>query len=600
MAAPVFRRGDIVECFYRMGCDDGGYFPVTTSSAGTLRPRFGRTDGWMTARVDEDWPPPPTAPGIPPPAASARVRVRHMHPFWSNRRGERLDPFEDRDMVVFMLPADVRRPAGPGYQPALSLLVVRWGGEQTQFNTDQWGAASASVSDEYVEAVLDQTLYRRLGPNYEVISAFIESGADMLKLQPSAVVQLMNGRHLCALYFLWPVMAQDGGDIEQSGMVSQSAYFSTLRGFEAAGVPTRFPHASQLYETLLAKDWQASLCLFPRLRIPPTVIINRAAVVRSPRTAASHVLDALASCRSMRYESESAEPDCLRPMEGETRKGVVKLGFAWEAAHVRIFRGEAQLAEALQGLVATPGVESTALIVQDFCKNHFEMRCFVINGRIEHLIYSTFERVDPDGYVRDFLKLERAAAISSWFAGDTVAMEDAERKASRLVRHWLTWLRCRSAEPTIAFRCDLLITRASPGKAEVHTLELTEMGFSMLAWPEGPHVVFNALVDSFFADLEPTAADQSVLAGNSPARAAGGKGGRESSPASASTDRNADGKGKGGKPKKRQKKGSGGGKDGAAGSTQGGGGAHGSGGAHGGGGAHSASEGASGHGMSSS
>jgi hypothetical protein len=40
----------------------------------------------------------------------------------------------------------------------------------------------------------------------------------------------------------------------------------------------------------------------------------------------------------MRYESDSAEPDCLRPMEGEIRKGVVKLGFAWEAAHVRIFR----------------------------------------------------------------------------------------------------------------------------------------------------------------------------------------------------------------------------------------------------------------------
>ena len=240
-------------------------------------------------------------------------------------------------MVVFMLPSDVRRP-GQGYQPALSLLVMRWGGEQTQFNVEQWGAASASVSDTYVEAVLDQTLYQRLGPNYEVISAFIESGADMLKLQPSAVVQLMHGRHLCALYFLWPVMAQDGGDIEQSGMVNQSAYFSTLRAFEAAGVPTRFPHASQLYETLLAKDWQASLCLFPRLRVPPTVIVNRAAVVRSPRTAAAHVLDALSQCRSMRYESESAEPDCLRPMEGEIRKGVVKLGFAWEAAHVRIFR----------------------------------------------------------------------------------------------------------------------------------------------------------------------------------------------------------------------------------------------------------------------
>ena len=410
-----------------MGCDDGGYFPVATASAGTLRPRFGRTDGWMPARVEEDWPPLPPAPGVAPSPQSARVRVRHTHPFWSNRRGERLDPFDDRDMVVFILPADVRRPGQP-YQPALSILCVRWGGEQTQFNTDQWGAASASVSDEYIEAVLDQTLYRRLGPNYEVISAFVESGADMQKLQPSAIVQLMVGRHLCGLYFLWPVMAQDGGDIEQSGMVAQGAYFATMRCFEAAGVPTRFPHASQLYETLLAKDWQASMCLFSRLKIPPTVTVNRAAVVRSPRTAAGHVLSALAACRSMRYEADGVEPDCLRPVEGEVRKGVVKLGFAWEAAHVRIFRGESQLAEAMQGLVATPGVEAAALIVQvsladdcrrlpiaplpvaftriafvaqDYCKNHLEMRCFVINGRIEHIIYSTFERVDPDGYVSD-------------------------------------------------------------------------------------------------------------------------------------------------------------------------------------------------------
>jgi len=495
--------------------------------------------------------------------------VRHSHPYWSNRRGERLDPFEDRDMVVFMQSTDVRRPAGPAYQPALSLFVVRWGGEQTLFNTDQWGAASASVSDEYIEAVLDQTLYRRLGPNYEVISAFVESGADMLKLQPSAVVQLMTGRHQCALYFLWPVMAQDGSDIEQSGNVTQSSYFATMRGFESAGVPTRFPHASQLYETLLAKDWQAAMCLFPRLRIPPTVMVNRAAVVRSPRTAAAHVLDALTHCRSMRYESESAEPESLRPMEGETRKGVVKLGFAWEAAHVRIFRGEAQLAEALQGLVATPGVEATAIIVQDFCKNHLEMRCFVINGRIEHIIYSTFERVDPDGYVRDFLKLERAAAISSWFEGDATAMEDAERKASRLVRQWLTWLRCRSAEPTTAIRIDILTTRAGPGRAEVHTLELTEMGFSMLAWPEGPQLVFNALVDSFFSDLEPTAADLAILSDRSVARSTGGKG-RDRSPLGAAVDRT-EAKGKGGKAKKKQKKGGGGGGKDTAGGPSGGG-----------------------------
>ena len=100
--------------------------------------------------------------------------------------------------------------------------------------------------------------------------------------------------------------------------------------------------------------------------------------------------------------------------------------------------------------------------------------------------------------------------------GDHAAMEDAEKKAGRLVRHWLTWLRCRSAEPTPCIRMDILVSRIGPGKSEVHTLELTEMGFSMLAWPEGPQVVFNALIESFFTDVEHTAQDAEKLASTRP------------------------------------------------------------------------------------
>ena len=42
------------------------------------------------------------------------------------------------------------------------------------------GQASSSVSDSYAEHVLDRTLYHRLGPDYEVHTTFVESGADML------------------------------------------------------------------------------------------------------------------------------------------------------------------------------------------------------------------------------------------------------------------------------------------------------------------------------------------------------------------------------------------------------------------------------------
>ena len=50
------------------------------------------------------------------------------------------------------------------------MLVVRWGGEPTAFNEEQWGKASASVSDTYISAFVDGALYEALGADYEVRS----------------------------------------------------------------------------------------------------------------------------------------------------------------------------------------------------------------------------------------------------------------------------------------------------------------------------------------------------------------------------------------------------------------------------------------------
>lgn len=49
-----------------------------------------------------------------------------------------------------------------------------------------------------------------------------------------------------------------------------------------------------------------------------------------------------------------------------------------------------------------------------------------------------------------------------------------------LVARWLVWLRCRSCDAAPALRMDFLVKRTGPGQAEVNTLELTELGFSML------------------------------------------------------------------------------------------------------------------------
>jgi hypothetical protein len=156
---------------------------------------------------------------------------------------------------------DVRRrvTTASAAPPTLSIVAVRWCGERTEF-CDQWGAISSSVSDKYVEAMLGEA-YATFGPAYEVLSVFVQSGADLDRLQPmiGSLTHRLRGAHRCAMYFLWPTMAQDGG--QQQGMVPAASVFGAMRGAEAAGLPTRFPHPSQLYAVLLSKEWQAQSCL---------------------------------------------------------------------------------------------------------------------------------------------------------------------------------------------------------------------------------------------------------------------------------------------------------------------------------------------------
>eukprot|EP00908_Phaeocystis_cordata_P020278 Transcript_31949.p1 GENE.Transcript_31949~~Transcript_31949.p1 ORF type:complete len:393 (+),score=156.97 Transcript_31949:805-1983(+) len=339
-------------------------------------------------------------------------------------------------------------------------------------------------------------------------------------------------------------------------MVEQQKYFETVRAVEAAGVCTRFPHPSQLYQQLLSKEWQPALCLMPQagsrpapptssrtscarplvrcplhlrhpclrhllllshpallsrllpaqLRVPPATMVNRASVMAAPRRAARLACAALAQVRAARYEKK-AEPEALRVPEGESRKGVAKLGYAWEAAHVRVFRGESQLASALAELCAQPGVTAAHVIVQDFARNDFELRQFIVGGKVVHRVYSNFAWVDTDGYMREFVMKERADAVRDWLEGDEAAMSAAERRAAKLTASWLTWLHCQSCEALPAVRMDMLVKRTAPGSAEVFTLELTELGFSMLAWPQGPPTVFGALLESCLADTGPTPAE---------------------------------------------------------------------------------------------
>ena len=283
-ASPIYCAGAAVEVFFRSCHTPDGSFPVTSYSAALLRPRVGRTDGWVTARVLADWPPSAETSHPQP------IHVCYTHPCWSNRHGQILEPAEQKASRAAMqaaatgapdaaalayaamcdglhAPADVR-PAGAGEgvhhpPPLLSVVAVRWGGDVSAFNTEQWGATSASVSDTYIDHFTNAVLYAALGPAYEaphrhpchhatpatmpplpprhpcrqthsarstnpttisppphayrptptaprlpphasqVLSIFVERGEDLDRLQPAPLLEGLSGAHKAGRYSLW-------------------------------------------------------------------------------------------------------------------------------------------------------------------------------------------------------------------------------------------------------------------------------------------------------------------------------------------------------------------------------------------------------------
>jgi len=87
----------------------------------------------------------------------------------------------------------------------------------------------------------------------------------------------------------------------------------------------------------------------------------------------------------------------------------------------------------------------------------------------------------------------------------------AEHKAAKLVAAWLAWFKTQSVEALPGVRVDVLVRRVRQGAAEVFTLELTELGFSMLGVETLPPRVFGALLRSCFDDTGPTSEERARI-----------------------------------------------------------------------------------------
>lgn len=503
----TLEAGEVVDIFHRYAQDPNGYFMVQHGSSGILHPSVGWTDGWTEARICEAW----DASQYNKADYKTWVEIQWLHPSWYNRRGHRLDVSKPSMVTQRVTPEQIRQRTSPSeaqQPPRLTLLHIRWGGDHPVNPVTEgaggWGQIGSTPSDNYINGWED-SVFQSMGPTYEVISVFIQNSHELSKICPAMLRQMASGVHVGALYFMWPIVFQDGHEFP--AYVNRDSLFRQLVEMEAGGLPTRFPHQSHLYRLYASKEWTAQMCLHPLLKTPLTTMVARQAIACDPGKAAAQALKALhnlSKARSGWGQEAGIEPAKAGPVV----KGVAKLGWSWEAMDVQSWRNKQDLERSLSSLAEQPGSNVDQVFVQEWVDFDVEIRHFVIEADLRNpeslkpkkLIYTVFKNRD-EGSFRNFDRYDRDGCLANTgFQNDDAALADAECQAEELIVRWLQWLQGMSHELPVVMRFDIMAKRISPGKAAVHTGELTELGGCFLGWPEGPKTVFAAMLRSCFKD----------------------------------------------------------------------------------------------------
>jgi hypothetical protein len=398
------------------------------------------------------------------------------------------------------------------------------------------------VSDIFIDSFLDRAVVPQLGNDFEVWTVYVADSSDVKKLADTA--QLIFGsnhpvhraRRVCAMYFLYPtsfeeqcIPNKETGEDNGAAMVDQKYLFQLIKAVERSGIPTRFPHPSGFYEVLTSKRWTAQMALTPQLHVPPTVSVPRMMIEHSREEAAAKGLASLQEVKRQQaiLRNESAK-------DVQITKGVAKLGFSWEALDVKFWKGQDGLEEAL--LQLTEAIEISeeftgqphdmeVIMLQEYCEHDLELRLYVVEGKVEARIYTKFCKIKDNNEFGDFQEsflLEEAA--EQWMGNDVEALKDGVRQCEEITNHWLAWIRCQICELPPAIRFDYFVGRTpgKPNSSTVWTLEICELGFSMLGDEELPQKVFNAMLRSCLGtQLVEQAVPNSTAAGQKGRKAAG-------------------------------------------------------------------------------
>ena len=127
-------------------------------------------------------------------------------------------------------------------------------------------------------------------------------------------------------------------------------------------------------------------------------------------------------------------------------------------------------------------------------KHDLELRVYVVEGKVEEMHYTRFERIDENQCFKDFVEVSREQCAAEWFDQDEAALRHAEGQCTALVAHWMNWLSAQICETVPAVRFDFFIRREpGGGRCSIWTAEICETGFSMFESTALPGKVFRAV-----------------------------------------------------------------------------------------------------------
>lgn len=212
-------------------------------------------------------------------------------------------------------------------------------------------------------------------------------------------------------------------------------------------------------------------------------------------------MEALQSLRKVSTFASEGGPSVIN--KGSLKKGVVKLGWSWEARHVWFWQGMDELSKALYHLITLEGCKAESCIVQEWVDFDFELRLFFFPpsgwappARLEpkHHSYTLWETHESSDAPGAFVKPSHEQCLAQW-SGDTEAMKVAHAEAVEASQFLIADLLATYAEPVPMIRMDFMCKRLGPGKVRVVFGEYCEMGACCLKWLDGPPTVWRAALD---------------------------------------------------------------------------------------------------------